>query len=178
MSAAKEARKFSWAGTGSGAISTASNGTSAGVLALVRTRWFSTPSSICTDETGILCPNPRLAGRITGRETLLLTACFEHSVGFRSDNNANLMQDVCFLTRDGKFPFILGADFNFPPSLWQDLSMDGGRKLGASVVIPWGTTHTRRKGKGQEATQPRKAGGHPSCMPPKCSRVWVPGRGR
>ena len=36
--AAKEARKLSWAGTGSAATSTASNGTSAGVLALVRTR--------------------------------------------------------------------------------------------------------------------------------------------
>ena len=41
--AAKEARKFSCAGTGSAATSTASNGTSAGVPALVRTRWFSKP---------------------------------------------------------------------------------------------------------------------------------------
>ena len=40
---AKEALKFSWAGTGSAATSTASKGTSAGVLALVRTRWFSKP---------------------------------------------------------------------------------------------------------------------------------------
>ena len=42
-------------------------------------------------------------------------------------------------------PFTLGADFNFPPNLWQDLSMHGGslglRKLGTSVVIPEGTTH-------------------------------------
>ena len=80
-----------------------------------------------------------------GREILLFTAYFEHSVGFRSDINANLMQDVCFLTRDGKLPFILGADFNFPPNLWQDLSMHGGslwlQKLGASVVIPGRTTH-------------------------------------
>ena len=45
-----------------------------------------------------------------------------------------------------------GADFNFPPSLWQDLSMQGGslwlRKLGASVVISEGTTHACRAGKG------------------------------
>ena len=121
VTAAKEARKFSWAGTGSAAISTASNGTSAGV----RTRWFSKPLSMCTDEAGVLCTNPRLAGRVIrviGREMLMFTAHFEHSVGFRSDINANLMQDVCFLTRDGKLPIILGADFNFPPSLWQDLS--------------------------------------------------------
>ena len=89
-----------------------------------------------------------------GREMLLFTAYFEHSVGFRSDINANLMQDVSFLTRDGKLAFILGADFNFPPSLWQDLSMHGGsfckRKLGASVVIPEGTTHTCRTGKSQK----------------------------
>ena len=97
--AAKEARKFSWAGTGSAAISTANNGTSAGVLALVRSRWFSEPLFVCTDETGVLCPNPRLAGRVIrfeGREILLITAYFEHSVGFRSDINANLMQDVFF----------------------------------------------------------------------------------
>ena len=48
------------------------------------------------------------------------------------------MQDVCSLTREGKLPFILGAEFHFPPSLWQDMSMHGGslwiRELGASVV--------------------------------------------
>ena len=76
MIAAKEARKFSWAGTGSAATSTASNGTSAGVLTLVRSRWFSKPLSICIDEAGFLCPNPRLAGRVIhvmGREILLFT---------------------------------------------------------------------------------------------------------
>ena len=96
--AAKEARNISWAGTGSAATSTASNCTSAGVLALVRTRWFSKPLSICTDEAGFFCSNPRLAVRVIRvmvREILLFTAYFEHSVGFRSDNNANLMQDVC-----------------------------------------------------------------------------------
>ena len=157
VTAAQRTRKFSWAGTGSAAISTARNGTSAGVLALVRTRWVSKPLSTCTDEDGVLCPNPRLTGRVIrvmSREILLFTAYFEHSVGFRSHINANVMQDVCFLTRDGKLPFILGADFNFPPSLWQDLSMHGGslqlRKLGASVVIPEGTTHTCCAGKGQK----------------------------
>ena len=152
LMAAKEARKFSWAGTGSAATSTASNGTSAGVLALVRTRWFSKPLSICTDEAGFLCPNPRLAGRVT--RVMGRAAYFEHSVGFRSDVNANLIQDVCFLTIDGKVPFILGADFNFPPNLWQDLPTHGGslwlQKLGASVVVPEGTTHTCRVGKGQK----------------------------
>ena len=84
----------------------------------------------------------------------MLTAYFEHSVGFRSDTNANLMQDVCFLTRDGRFPFILGADFNFPPGLWQDLSLHGDgiwtKQLGASVVIPEGSSHTCRTGGGQK----------------------------
>ena len=89
-----------------------------------------------------------------GREILLLTAYFEHSVGFRSDTNANLMQDVSFLTRDGRFPFIRGADINFPPSLWQDLSLHGGgiwiKELGASVVILEGSSHTCRTGRGQK----------------------------
>ena len=142
LSAVTEAKKFGLAGTGSAATNTVNNGTSAGVLALVRKRWFSKPLSISSDDAGILCPNSRLAGtviRVMGREILLLTAYFEHSVGFRSDTNANLMQDVGFLTRDGRFPFILGADFNFPPSLWQDLTLYGGgiwiKQLGASVVI-------------------------------------------
>ena len=154
---AEEARKFSWASTGSAAISAASSCTSAGVLALVRTRWKPKPLSFCTDDAGVLCTNRRLAVRVIcvmGREILLFTAYFEHSVGFRSDINANLMQDVCFLTRDGKLPLILRADFNFPPSLWQDLSMHGGslslRKLGASVAIPEETTHTCRTGKGRK----------------------------
>ena len=157
LSAVTEAKKSGWAGTGSAATNTVNNGTSAGVLTLVRKRWFSKPLSICSDDAGILCPNSRLAGRVIrvmGREILLLTAYFEHSVGFRSDTNANLMQDVCFLTRDGRFPFILGADFNFPPSLWQDLSLHGGgiwtKQLGASVVIPEGSSHTCRTGRGQK----------------------------
>ena len=40
MAAVKEAGKSAWAGTGSAAISTANNGTSAAVLAVVRTRWY------------------------------------------------------------------------------------------------------------------------------------------
>ena len=127
-------------------MSTANNGAIAGVLALVRTRWFSKFLSICTDEAGVLCPNPILV--------LLLAADFEHSVGFRVDINANLMHDVCLLTRDRKPPFISGVDFNFPPKLWQDLSFHGGslwiHKLGASVVAPEGSTHTCRTGRGQK----------------------------
>ena len=157
LSAVTEAKKSGWAGTGSAATNTVNNGTSAGVLTLVRKRWFSKPLSICSDDAGILCPNPRLAGRVIrvmGREILLLTAYFEHSVRFRSDINANLIHDVCFLTRDGRLPFIFGADFNFPPDLWQDLSLHGGgiwtKQLGASVVIPEGSSHTCRTGRGQK----------------------------
>ena len=157
LSAVAEARKSGWAGTGSAATNTVNNSTSAGVLALVRKRWFSKPLSTCSADAGILCPNPRQAGRVIrvmGRENLLLTAYFEHPVGFRNDINANLMHDVCFLTRDGKFPFILGAGFNFPPSLWQDLSLQGGgiwiKQLGASVVTLEGSSHTSRTGRGQK----------------------------
>ena len=52
-----------------------------------------------------------------GGEILVLTTYFEHSFCFRSDINANLMQDVCFLTRDGKLPFILGSRFQLPVQL-------------------------------------------------------------
>ena len=96
-----------------------------------------------------MCPNPRLAGRScaswAGR-FFCSQAYFEHSVGFRSDTNVNLMHDV---------PFILAADFDFPPGLWQDHSMHGGnlwiQKLEASVVPPEGSTHTCRTGSGRKA---------------------------
>ena len=157
MAAVKEARKSAWAGTGGAAICTANNGTSAGVPALVRTRWHPKPFSTCTDEAGVLCRNPRLAERVirvTSRDILLLTAYFEHSVGFRIVINANLMHDVCLLPRDRRLPFILGADFNFPTSLLQDSSLHGGslwiQKLGVSVVTPVGSTHTCRNGRSQK----------------------------
>ena len=140
VTAAQEARQFSWAGPGSAAISTASNGTSAGVLALVRTRWFSKPFSICTDGAGVPCPDPRLAG---GVYTL-----FRALRRFPQRHQRQFDARRVFSHEKQK----AGADFNFPPSLWQDLSMQGGslwlRKLGASVVISEGTTHACRAGKG------------------------------
>ena len=99
--AVKEANKSAWACTGSAAMSTVNKGTSVEVLALVRNRWCSKPLSICTDEAGVLSPNSRLAERVIrvmGKEILLLTAYFEHSVGLRTETIANLMDDVCFLT--------------------------------------------------------------------------------
>ena len=121
VTAAKKARKFSWAGTGSAAINTASNGTSAGVLALVRTRWFSKPLAICTDEARFSLPQPTIGREgscgVEGREILLFTAYFEHSVGFRSDINANLMQDVCFSHERRKASFYFGSRFQFRAKL-------------------------------------------------------------
>ena len=156
LSAVTEAKKSGWSGAGSAATNTANNGTSAGVLTLVRKRWFSKPLSICSDDAGILCPSPRLAGRVIrvmGREILLLTAYFEHSAFFRNDINANLIHNVCFSREIGGIPSFCGADFNFPPSLWQDLSLHGGgiwiKQLGTSV-IPEGSSHTCRTGRGQK----------------------------
>ena len=87
-----------------------------------------------------------------GGEILLFTAYFEHSVGSAATSTPTSCKTCVFSRETGRLPFILGPDFNFPPSLWQDLSMHGGslwlRKFGASVVIPGGTTHTCRVGKG------------------------------
>ena len=83
MASVMEARKSAWARTGSAAISTANNGTSAGVLALVRRRWYSNPQAVCTDEAGVLYTNPRMVARVIrvmGTEIMLLTAYFAHSV--------------------------------------------------------------------------------------------------
>ena len=98
VTAATEARKSSWAGTGSAAISTASNGISAEVLALVRTRWFSKPLSMYRRSWSSLLQH-KIDGRViqvTGREILLLTVYFDHFVGFRNDINANLMLTCVF----------------------------------------------------------------------------------
>ena len=48
------------------------------------------------------------------REIMLLTAYFEHSVGFRREMHVKLMHDVCFLMRDGELPFILEGGFQSP----------------------------------------------------------------
>ena len=45
--------------------------------------------------------------RVMGREIQVVPACVELSVGFRSEIIGNLMHDVCFLTRDGRSPFIM-----------------------------------------------------------------------
>ena len=36
--------------------------------------------------------------------------------------NVNLLHGVWYLTRDGRLPFILGAGFSLPPSLWHESS--------------------------------------------------------
>ena len=108
LTAVTEAKKSGWAGTGSAATNTVNNGTSAGVLTLVRKRWFSKPLSICSDDAGILCPNSRLAGRVIrvmGREILLLTAYFEHSVGFRSDTSDAARLECTFEGRKPRCSF-------------------------------------------------------------------------
>ena len=118
--AAEEARKFSWAGTGSAAISTANKGTSVGVLALVRSCRFSKPLSFCTDEAGVLCTNPRLAGSVTrvmGRKILLRTAYFEHSVGFRSDISCHFDARRVFFHERRMASIHFRSGFQFPAKL-------------------------------------------------------------
>ena len=143
VTAAKEARKFSWAGTGSAAISTANNDTSAGVLALVRTRRFSAPTHVWQGGSSV-----SWVGRCCCLQLISSTPSVSAAIF------TPVRCKTCVFSRDGKVPFILGADFNFLPSLRQDLSMHGVslwiRKLGASVVIPEGTTHTCCIGKDQK----------------------------
>ena len=101
VAADKEARKPAWACTGSAAVSTANNGTSAGsagVLALVRTRWFSKPLSTCTDEAGVLCPTHGWRGGSFA--SWAGKSCCSQLI-------SNILWD---------FAAISGADFNFPPS--------------------------------------------------------------
>ena len=144
------------AGTGSAATSTASNGTSAGVLALVRTHWFSKPLSICTDEARFLCNTPRLAERVIrvmGRE-IVLYSLFRAFRWFPQRYQGQFDARRVFSHERWNASFHSGSRFQIPPNLWQDLSMHGGslwlQKLGASVVITGRTTHTCRVGKGKK----------------------------
>ena len=154
VTAAKEARKFSWAGTGSAAISTTNNSKKVREYS----HWcahvgFLSPCLYVLMKLDFSAPIHDWQGGSyvswVGK-MLLFTAYCEHSVGFRSDINANLRQDVCFLSRDGKLPFILGADFNVPPSLWQDVSMHGGSQPLDTKV-------------GQRISGPSRGNPHASC---------------
>ena len=126
------------------------------MLALVRARWFSKPLSFCTDEAGFPGTNPRLAGRVIramGREILLFTAYFEHSVGFRSDQRQFDARRV-FSHERWEVSFHSGSRFQLPTQIVarpvharrQSLA----QKLGASVVILEGITHTCRASKGEK----------------------------
>ena len=113
----KEARIFSWAGTGSAAISTANNGASAGVLALVRTRWFSKPLSICT--CGI-APNPRLAGRVIrvmGRVDFVVYSLFRALRRFPQRYQRQFDARRVFSHERRKASIHLGSGFQFPAKL-------------------------------------------------------------
>ena len=82
-----------------------------------------------------------------GRGMLLFTACFEHSVGFRSGINANLMQDV-FSHERRKASIRFGSGFQFPAKLvarlvhgrWQPLDTKVGsisfHSRGNSTHVP------------------------------------------
>ena len=81
---------------------------------------FLSPLSICTDEAGFSLPQPTIGREghtCRGQGDFLFTAYFEHCVGFRSDTNANLMQDVCFLTERRKASFHSGSRFQHPAQL-------------------------------------------------------------
>ena len=81
---------------------------------------FSKPLSICSDDAGILCPNSRLAGRVIrvmGREILLLTAYFEHSVGFRSDTNCQFDARRVFSHERWEVPIHSGCGFQLSAKL-------------------------------------------------------------
>ena len=140
--AAKEAKTFSRASTSNAAISTAKNGTSVGVFALVRTRWFSEPLSTCADETGFLCSNPQMARRVRrvmGWKILLFTAYFKDSVGLRSYINAKDASRV-FSHERRKVSIHFGRGFQFAAKIvarfvhawWQPL----GTKVGSNSGHP------------------------------------------
>ena len=118
------------------------------VLALVRTRWFSKPLSTCTDEAGFSLLQPAI-GREghTGRGQGDFVVCsFFRALRWCPQRHQRQIDARRVFSHERR-----RADVNFPPSLWQDLSVHGGslwlQKLGASVVIP-GEPHTCRVGKG------------------------------
>ena len=61
---------------------------------------------------------------LQGVEVLLLSGYFEDGTGLDSNENLQVLHDIAYLTRDGRRPFILGADFNNPPSAWAYTSID------------------------------------------------------
>ena len=141
MAAVKEARKSAWAGTGSAAISTANNGTSA--------------RSACDGphKTKLMSSAPthsRRGGSVVSwqgdsdAQSLVCTCC-----GISQRYNANLMHDSCFLTRR-KTLVDFWSEFQFPAQLvarlvssWrQSLDPNAGSIGGHTSCVSHTHTHT------------------------------------
>ena len=90
-----------------------------------------------------------------GREILLLTAYFEHSVGFRSDTNANF--DARRVFSHGRWEVVsihsgCGLQLSAKPMARSDSTWRWhlDQATGCIGVIPEGPSHTCRTGKGQK----------------------------
>ena len=110
--------------TGAPAVpsTTSDSGTSGGVLTMVAKHWHSNPIA-SSDPQGRLTPGSRLTGRsvtIDERDVLMLSGYFESGKDLHSGENRKLTMDIDYISRSGKRPFVLGADFNNKPEEGQN----------------------------------------------------------
>ncbi len=148
-------KTLGWVGSGAPAVQTCEKGISSGAMALVKRHWFSKPLANAVDPEGLISPGHRLTGRAVsvGRaEVLILGSYFLSRGNLESATNVDILKQVDNLTRGGKQPFILGADFNFTQDRWAESVFPWLRKLQAQVVVPTNSTYTCRQREGVENT--------------------------
>ena len=76
---------------------------------------------------------------------MVLVAYFQDGEGFGC-RNLELLEEIEVITKRGKLPFILLADFNIEPEEWSKLAWL--ERNGAAVIRPEGVEATCRKGRG------------------------------
>ena len=76
---------------------------------------------------------------------MILCAYFQDGEGFGC-RNLELLEEIELITKKGKLPFILLADFNIEPEEWSKLAWL--ERNGAAIIRPEGVEATCRKGRG------------------------------
>ena len=76
---------------------------------------------------------------------MVLCAYFQDGEGF-GVKNLELLEEIELITKKGKLPFILLADFNVEPEEWNKLAWL--ERNGAAIIQPEGVEATCRKGRG------------------------------
>ena len=152
----KKCNESGWDATISVAAQSAKSdsGSNGGALALARKGRGNRPICTCLDADGKRGRHNDLGGRVTllgNSEVIVLGAYFTCGLGLRGQN-LDLLSEIEYVTRTGRSPFILGADFNMTPDEWEAELADWMKKMKVSVVLPSNSSYTCKGTKTKEGS--------------------------